>query len=619
MATAEGDTAFLVLDLNQLAAKSAKPDKKVTFKDESSSSSSSSSSSEDEDDGEEVKPEGESEVKKPKAGLSLEEDGYSDEEAVGTNTSVIAPSEKTSLYSHRPQQPFQPSSSPLSLSRRFLVYNAIGSIVTRDLGEHAMVCIELADHKKTHVKDFRKCTMGALSTVGAALATSEVLMFKPLDSGLVPTGFPYTQWTRNFTNETIQAIAVNDNAVIAATSRCLLHVFSLTGHEVDLLHVGGTPVCAAARDNCFAVAHNFGCGMRFKIWRSDFPLVEYVLVGDMPSPSIKWLGFSTNSLLSCVTDNDLVLQYMMKSYATQPPLWDWVPLLALEVKDSQYPWVIDVDVNTVLYVNANEKTQYPITNPVPYVKSMPIRVPCQIESNPVHEEQYLQKRMQVAHTTNTLWARERDLAKTAGELIKVDAETIHLFKAACKEYAKEERALDVCHQLLTPKAVQVAVNFAENEKRIQLAGKIRELSTKPLPAYEPLQCLRHPASRSATNSPHLQSSSLATITHTHAAAAAATSPAPLAAATPKPTSLAAALLSPNPEAAEEAAGNAADSNNATAAAACSTAPQTKHASGLAALPFSKKPTAQPSQQHSPSEKKRKAEAKPSPPHKRVKH
>lgn len=161
------------------------------------------------------------------------------------------------------QPPFQPSSTPLEHSRRFLVWNDVGIITTREEETTSAVDIEFHDtarHRPIRLVDHFGFTMGALSKEAFVLAAES---HEP--EGNDTREHPSVLFCRNIghwaTDETwqtlfppgeeIEAVAVGGGEtgfVAAATSLRYVRLYSLQGVARHILCLDGGIVSLAALD-----------------------------------------------------------------------------------------------------------------------------------------------------------------------------------------------------------------------------------------------------------------------------------------------------------------------------------------------------------------------------------
>jgi hypothetical protein len=263
--------------------------------------------------------------------------------------------EQVDVYNDFPAQvdlqaSFQSSStSSDDYQRRYLVWNGVGSIVTRDEGVSNRVEIRFANtlgkNKQETFPDTNKFSMASLGYEGAIFAT-EVSNADLPEGANAPGSIIYyhafpgqktleganEDFTLNLLpEENALSLAVGRGWCAVATSRNLLRVFSSTGLQLAVTTLPG-PVVSITGAGCrLAIVCHSGAPL------DDTPqlrvqLVELTIEGRCrhlattalaitPQSTLTWLGFDPSGLLH-VMDSSGTLSSLMH-------LWDWqsVPVL----------------------------------------------------------------------------------------------------------------------------------------------------------------------------------------------------------------------------------------------------------------------------------------------------
>ena len=184
----------------------------------------------------------------------------------------------TSYVESIQQKPFQPSSTPVSLNERYMVWNSVGVITqfNRDTDDSIDIEFHNASHHHTmHIKNQLGYTMADVSREAVVLASpgqqtdeasddlNEVLaqavtstskltciMLQSLDSAAS------REWQVDMPKrEFIRCVSASRVLVACATSRKFLRVFYLSGVQRELICLNGLPVALAAYDHKIFVAY----------------------------------------------------------------------------------------------------------------------------------------------------------------------------------------------------------------------------------------------------------------------------------------------------------------------------------------------------------------------------
>ena len=260
------------------------------------------------------------------------------------------------------QEPFQPSATtPDEKKRRYMVWNAIGTIISREDGVGNRVEIKFADmsssNKQESFADNYGFTMADMSHYGAIFAappdepepehiledgmppppktTGSVVFYRSFGNKMMIGG-----GNENFTHtlspgEEAVAVCAGSGWCAVATSKSYLRVFSSTGLQISITLLKGPVVCLCGYDTCLAVVYNSsGCTVDTPILLVDQydisprrPL-QAITACTLPLSSrgtLAWAAFSEDRYLMALDSNG-VLCALLSSMG-----WQWVPVMDTSV------------------------------------------------------------------------------------------------------------------------------------------------------------------------------------------------------------------------------------------------------------------------------------------------
>lgn len=314
------------------------------------------------------------------------------------------------------QPAFQPSCTrPDEKNRRYLVWNSVGNITLREEALENRVEIRFTDasrgNRNEAFPDRHGFNKGALGYHGAAFATAadeppkdelrdpllELEHPNPLrnhkGSTLFYHAFPGSHHlegvNENFNvvlseGEEVQALAVGDGFVAAATSRRWLRIYSSTGLEVAVMSLPGPVVSMVALNETLAVIFHagvpfdgsFNMAMHlFRIdWRQGCSLQQ--VLRSIPVPlsrkaTLEWVGFDVDNTAVVALDSHGIMSSLMYSAGFQ-----WTPVFNImhvrKTIDHRY-WPIMVKNGKLVYVLLNGESK-PAIYPQPVVSTKALRI-----------------------------------------------------------------------------------------------------------------------------------------------------------------------------------------------------------------------------------------------------
>lgn len=314
------------------------------------------------------------------------------------------------------QPAFQPSCTrPDEKNRRYLVWNSVGNITLREEALENRVEIRFTDasrgNRNEAFPDRHGFSMGALGYHGAAFATAadeppkdefrdpllDLEHPNPLRNHKGSTLFYHAfsgshhleGVNENFNvvlseGEEVQALAVGDGFVAAATSRRWLRIYSSTGLEVAVMSLPGPVVSMVALNETLAVIFHAGVPFDgsfnmalhlFRVdWRQGCSLQQ--VLRSIPVPlsrkaTLEWVGFDVDNSAVVALDSHGIMSSLMHSAGFQ-----WTPVFNImhvrKTIDHRY-WPIMVRNGKLVYVLLNGESK-PAIYPQPVVSTKALRI-----------------------------------------------------------------------------------------------------------------------------------------------------------------------------------------------------------------------------------------------------
>lgn len=403
-----------------------------------------------------------------------------------------------------PQAAFQPGSTPMAESKRLLVWNELGCIISRDETTHHGVEIQYSDNEKRPVRmrDHYHFTMAALGPNGAVFASRrrDIKDEKTKKNSTIESTIFYqpTQswapgdWTLHLeAGEQAVAVAIGSTWAAVATDTQYLRIFSYSGVQRHVVSLDGPVVCMTGSGDKLAVVYHRGLAMPgnqnlglivFDVDKHKKVQTESVAL--TPRSELTWLSYSDSNLL-LTKDSAGVVRCLSKH------LNGWAPILDLaaykrEFQKSGTYWPVSmVEDKLMVAICKSSRKPYPKTT-LPLLTDMDLKMPFLNTGKDSAKKEELMAR-------NTLLLHERTTVLTIKQRQKLDKEVILLMKSAIQQ-DKTVRALDLATSLRTVKSLEIAVTLANHMKKPHLAERLNIL----------LQALRRASMKRAAPAPQSQ-------------------------------------------------------------------------------------------------------------------
>ncbi|EDQ91285.1 uncharacterized protein MONBRDRAFT_23531 [Monosiga brevicollis MX1] len=424
------------------------------------------------------------------------------------------------------QAPFQPSSSPLDQSKRFLVWNNVGIITSRQEEVTSAVDVEFHDtntHRPVRLVDHFGFTMGTLSEHCLVLAAEshtpdegdtrdhprleqpdwprqhERIAYQDSQGwfafvlGLLSVLFcrNLTTWASDETwqlffpeGEEIEVVATGCGEapfVAAATSKRYVRIYSSYGVARHVFALPGPVVSMAALDDKLLIAYHDGMGangdqkMATMLVNVDKHKVESQ--NSLPlsaGAALSWIGFGDNGLPATI-DSEEVMRVLVAR-------WDglWTPVaefksLRSEREQLDYYWPVGFTRDELLCVVCRGGETFPKVLPKPAISTVPLQLPlvC-LPETAAREESFLRSRLLLEHTIDHEGLDElnrEDALEIVAAQRRLDQDILAAISRSVQS-KRAARALDLTTFLQVPASVELAVKLAVKGKMPQLAERM---------------------------------------------------------------------------------------------------------------------------------------------------
>lgn len=187
------------------------------------------------------------------------------------------PKKSTLTVEKIPQQKaFQPSSTPLNLPERYMVWNSVGLITQFSKDDDDSIEIEFHNvsyHHTIHLKNQFGYTMADMSKEAVVLASpgnEATELAEELNEFLAQTVSNHSkltcimlnsddtgtkEWNVDMKKEYIRCVCASRLLVACATSRKFMRVFHVSGIQREIIGLFGQPICIAAYERKIFVCY----------------------------------------------------------------------------------------------------------------------------------------------------------------------------------------------------------------------------------------------------------------------------------------------------------------------------------------------------------------------------
>lgn len=423
----------------------------------------------------------------------------------------------------RKQEPFQPSTTrPDAQNRRYLVWNHVGSIITREESLENRIEIRFTStssgHRQEAFPDRSGFTMAALCQEGAIFATPpeekpqsmnrDYLLENEVEklgkgSMIYYHAFPGRQflgganapfrWTLP-PGEGALGLAAGKGWLAVATSKKFLRLFSATGTEISVSWLTGDFLCMSGCEQWLTIiSYNASNALVATVMEINASLGGRgrIVVENLPVPlsadsRISWLGYACDMGLPAIVDTRGLLSILIYNAFG----YQWMPVMDIqEVRktiDQSY-WPITIRGDKLVYVLLHGESKPAVfPQPVVSVKSLRMLLCTHKEGRELNEadkeklHRLVWEEMKVCHMEHLLTlpgstALQEDLAEAVEkQSLEADKTILKVFQEAC---ARDDNplALSFASRLRGIQSLEAAIVIADHFGRTQVAQTLDEI------------------------------------------------------------------------------------------------------------------------------------------------
>ncbi|XP_055935978.1 WD repeat and HMG-box DNA-binding protein 1-like [Argiope bruennichi] len=391
------------------------------------------------------------------------------------------------------QKPFQPSSTPVNLDRRFMLWNNVGIVRCYDTEEENSIDVEFHDatvYHPLHLNNIHNHTLAALSTEALLLGSPksdettsklECLHFGTWDSN--------KEWIVEMPeNEEIEAVALGDGFAACVTDKKFIRLYTISGIQCEVFLMPGPVVCCTARGNQLLVVFHKGLGiegdqclnmMIVKVNLEKHSSVKECFLPLSSKSFLSWLGF-TDEGTPCIVDSSGILSLLNTSCGVK-----WIPVADttanMKGKSNTYFVLGLSEIKQEIRCILCKGSKYPSLLPRPNIAVLPFSLPfCEMSTDKGRLEEENQ-RYAIAHKCIEILLKEGfDLDSESNAIQKKRMDVLLKMFALATRTDREFRALNVAELMPNPVAVQGAIRYATQRHRIALAERLGEVMSQKM-------------------------------------------------------------------------------------------------------------------------------------------
>ncbi|CAL1269183.1 unnamed protein product [Larinioides sclopetarius] len=391
------------------------------------------------------------------------------------------------------QRPFQPSSTPINLDRRFMLWNNVGIVRCYDTEEENSIDVEFHDanvYHPLHLNNTRNHTLAALSTEALLLGSpkSDENTSK-LECHHFGTWDSNKEWIVEMPeNEEIEAIALGDGFAACITDKKFIRLYTISGIQCEVFMIPGSVVSCAARGNQLLIVFHKGLGidgnqclnvMIVKVNLERHSSVKECFLPLSSKAFLSWLGF-TDEGTPCIVDSSGIVSLLNTFCGVK-----WIPIADttanMKSKSNTYFVLGLSEIKQEIRCILCKGSKYPSLLPRPNIAVLPFSLPfCEMSTDKGRLEEENQRHA-LAHKCIEILLKEGfDLDSESNAVQKKRMDILLKMFALATRSDREFRALNVAELMPNPMAVQGAIRYATQRHRIALAERLGEVMSQKI-------------------------------------------------------------------------------------------------------------------------------------------
>ncbi|KAG8199957.1 hypothetical protein JTE90_006203 [Oedothorax gibbosus] len=391
------------------------------------------------------------------------------------------------------QTSFQPSSTPVNLECRFMMWNNIGIVRCYNTEEENSIDVEFHDanvYHPLHLSNPRNHTLAALSSEALLLASPivddnpsklECLHFGTWDSN--------KEWTIEMPEgEEIETIALGEGFAVCVTDKKYVRLYTVSGVQCEVFLLPGPAVSCTARGNQVLVVYHKGLGvednqclniMLIKVKLGGHCSMKEYFVPLSPKAFLSWLGY-TDEGKPCIVDTSGVVSILSTSSGVK-----WIPIANTTAnsrgKSDNYFIIGLSEIKQEIRCILCKGARYPSLLPRPTVSILPFSLPfCEMSTDKGRLEEENQRYSLAHKSMESLLKEGFDIDSEFKSTEKKWMDILLKMFALATRSDREYRALDIAELMPNPTIIQGAIKYAAQRHRIALAERLGAVLNKKL-------------------------------------------------------------------------------------------------------------------------------------------
>ncbi|XP_077569756.1 WD repeat and HMG-box DNA-binding protein 1 [Stigmatopora nigra] len=390
-----------------------------------------------------------------------------------------------------PQKAFQPGSTPLHLTHRFMMWNSVGMVRGYNDEQDNAIDVEFHDtavHHAMHLTNTLGHTMTDISQEAVLLACPSTY---ELASKLHCLHF--SSWDTNKEwmvdlpkGEDARALCLGQGWAAIATSALMVRLFSIGGVQKEIFSLPGSVVCMAGHGEQLLIVYHRGTGFdgeqALGVQLLQFGRKRKQIINGEPLPLspksyLAWLGFTAEGT-PCYVDSEGVVRMLNRSLG-----FTWTPVCntrdTCKSKSDHY-WVVGVHENPQqLRCIPCKGSRYPPTLPRPAVAILPFKLPlCQTTTEKGQMEEQFWRSVLFHDHYSFLSSHGYEVDEVGQNEAQKEQQALlmKMFALSCK-LEREFRCIELA-ELMTQNVVTLAIRYASKSRRMVLAQRLSEIALK---------------------------------------------------------------------------------------------------------------------------------------------
>ena len=398
------------------------------------------------------------------------------------------------------QKPFIPSSTPVHLEQRFMLWNETGIVRAYSSETEDTIDVEFHDiavHHSININNTSNYSLAGLSSEALVLASDkseDQVSSKVFVMNFITWDESNKEWSIDLPpDEFVQSLCIGSGFIAIVTDCNFVRIFTLGGIQMSLFSIPGSIVCCSAQENSLFLVFNSSPGvkgnpvltsmiLKINVKTSSFPkqsTPNAIPVSLTPDSLLVWCGF-TDEGTPCTVDSKGFVR-LLKTVSGN----SWIPVANLKENaknKADNNWVIGIsELQQNIRCIFCKGSRFPGVIPRPQVTMQPFEVPFTGRNTAKGklEEKHFRSKL-----TNSLLEKllteGYDVENQVQENYRNWNESLLRLFAMAVSSSCEALALEIAHLMPSNKTIESAVRFALGKRSNALAEKLREVASNKM-------------------------------------------------------------------------------------------------------------------------------------------